>query len=88
LPSGITPVDEQSTTGSPDSILANYLNKLLLISLIWSKAKIIRKQQQEFEHTVHESPQETGIDAPAWTPALVHDCEIRVLRVKETVKPI
>ncbi|GAB7011538.1 hypothetical protein JCM31271_34810 [Halorubrum trueperi] len=37
------------------------------------KRKLSEKQQQEFEHTVHDSPQEIGIDAPAWTPALVQD---------------
>ena len=35
------------------------------------KRKLSEKQQQEFEQTVHESPQEIGYDAPAWTPALV-----------------
>ena len=34
------------------------------------KRKLSEKQQQEFEQTVHESPQEIGYDAPAWTPAL------------------
>ena len=35
------------------------------------KRKLSEMQQQEFEATVHDSPQEVGIDAPAWTPALV-----------------
>jgi len=30
-----------------------------------------KKEQQEFEETVHESPEEVDCDAPAWTPALV-----------------
>ncbi len=35
------------------------------------KRKLSEKQQQEFERTVHEPPRDAGIDAPAWTPALV-----------------
>jgi transposase len=35
------------------------------------KSKISEKQQKEFEEAVHEPPGEVGIDAPAWTPALV-----------------
>ncbi len=35
------------------------------------KRKLSEKEQQEFEETVHESPEEVGVDAPAWTPALV-----------------
>ena len=35
--------------------------------------KLSEPQQEEFEETVHEPPQEVGIDAPAWTPALVQD---------------
>jgi transposase len=35
------------------------------------KRKLSEKQQEEFEATVHEPPKEVGIDAPAWTPALV-----------------
>jgi len=35
------------------------------------KRKLSESQQQEFEDTVHEPPEEVGIDAPAWTPALV-----------------
>ncbi len=35
------------------------------------KRKLSEKEQQEFEETVHKSPAEVGIDAPAWTPALV-----------------
>ena len=37
------------------------------------KRKLSEKQQQEFEHTVHESPKEIGFDAPAPTPALVKE---------------
>ncbi len=37
------------------------------------KRKISEIQQQEFESTVHESPQEIGFDAPAWTSALVQE---------------
>ena len=35
------------------------------------KRKISERQQKEFERVVHEPPAEAGIDAPAWTPALV-----------------
>ncbi len=35
------------------------------------KRKLPENEQQEFEETVHESPREVGVDAPAWTPALV-----------------
>jgi len=35
------------------------------------KRKISEKEQQEFEETVHEPPEEVDCDAPAWTPALV-----------------
>ena len=37
------------------------------------KRKLSESQQKEFERTVHEPPEEVGIDAPAWTPALVQD---------------
>jgi len=37
------------------------------------KRKLSETQQKEFEHTVHEPPEEAGIDAPAWTPALVQE---------------
>jgi transposase len=37
------------------------------------KRKLSDQEQQEFEETVHELPKEAGIDAPAWTPALVQD---------------
>ncbi|RDZ50188.1 IS630 family transposase, partial [Haloferax sp. Atlit-10N] len=37
------------------------------------KRKLSETQQKEFEETLHEPPQEVGIDAPAWTPALVQD---------------
>src|SRR6056297_4191754 len=37
------------------------------------KRKLSESQQKEFEQTVHEPPEEVGIDAPAWTPALVQD---------------
>ena len=33
--------------------------------------KLSEKDQEQFEATVHESPEEVGLDAPAWTPALV-----------------
>jgi len=33
--------------------------------------KISDTQQREFKEAVHEPPEEVGIDAPAWTPALV-----------------
>jgi len=37
------------------------------------KRKLSEKQQKEFEQTVHESPEEIGVDAPAWTPALAQE---------------
>ncbi|SDY64482.1 IS630 family transposase [Halopenitus persicus] len=37
------------------------------------KRKLSQAQQEEFERTVHEPPEEVGIDAPAWTPALVQE---------------
>ncbi len=35
------------------------------------KRKLSEKEQQEFEEAVHDSPEEVGVNAPAWTPALV-----------------
>ncbi|WP_254525940.1 IS630 family transposase [Natrinema caseinilyticum] len=35
------------------------------------KRKLSEKEQQEFEEAVHGSPKEVGVDAPAWTSALV-----------------
>jgi len=37
------------------------------------KRKLSETQQKEFEETVHEPPEEVGVGAPAWTPALVQD---------------
>nr|WP_013035154.1 IS630 family transposase [Haloferax sp. Atlit-10N] len=37
------------------------------------KRKLSETQQIEFQEIVHEPPQEVGIDAPAWTPALAQD---------------
>jgi len=37
------------------------------------KRKLSESQQKEFEQTVHEPPEEVGINAPAWTPALVQE---------------
>jgi transposase len=37
------------------------------------KRKLSDSKQQEFEETVHEPPEEAGIDAPAWTPVLVQE---------------
>jgi transposase len=37
------------------------------------KQKLSESQQEEFERTVHEPPQEAGVDAPTWTPALVQE---------------
>ncbi len=37
------------------------------------KRKLSQSQQKEFEETVHDPPEEVGIDAPAWTPALVQE---------------
>jgi len=37
------------------------------------KRKLSDSEQHEFEETVHEPPEEVGIDAPAWTPALVQE---------------
>ena len=34
------------------------------------KRKLSESHQDEFEQTVNEPPEEVGIDAPAWTPAL------------------
>ncbi len=33
--------------------------------------KVSEKEQEQFEATVHESPEEVGLNAPAWTPTLV-----------------
>jgi transposase len=35
------------------------------------KRKLSESQQEDLEQTVQEPPEEIGIDAPAWTPALV-----------------
>ena len=35
--------------------------------------KLSDSEQQQFENTVHEPPEDVGIDAPAWTPALVQE---------------
>lgn len=35
------------------------------------KRKTSEKEQKEFEEMVHESPEEVGFDASAWTPSLV-----------------
>ncbi|QLH82053.1 IS630 family transposase [Halosimplex pelagicum] len=37
------------------------------------KRKLSESQQEKFEQAVHEPPEEVGIDAPAWTPALVQE---------------
>ena len=37
------------------------------------KQKLSESQQEEFGQAVHEPPEEVGIDAPAWTPALVQE---------------
>jgi len=37
------------------------------------KKKISESQQEEFEQTVHEPPEEVRTDAPTWTPALVQE---------------
>jgi len=37
------------------------------------KRKLSETEQEEFEETVHNPPDESGIDAPAWTPALVQE---------------
>jgi len=37
------------------------------------KRKLSKKERKEFEETVHRSPDEVGLDAPAWTPALVQE---------------
>jgi transposase len=34
------------------------------------KRKLSKLQQEKFEETVHNPPEEVGIDAPAWTPVL------------------
>ncbi len=33
--------------------------------------KLSEQEQEQFEATVHEPPEKVGLDAPAWTPALV-----------------
>lgn len=33
--------------------------------------KLSERQQEQFEETVYDPPEEVGIDAPSWTPALV-----------------
>jgi transposase len=35
--------------------------------------KLSMTQQKSFREVVHEPPEKVGIDAPAWTPALVQD---------------
>jgi transposase len=37
------------------------------------KRKLSEQQRETFEETVHDPPSEVGIDAPAWTPALVQE---------------
>ena len=37
------------------------------------KRRLSESQLKEFEETVHEPPDEVGINAPAWTPALVQE---------------
>jgi len=37
------------------------------------KRKLSQSQQEKFEETVHNPPEEVGIDAPAWTPALAQE---------------
>lgn len=42
-----------------------------LHNLYYNKRKNSELQYERFERTVHDPPEETGIDAPAWTLALV-----------------
>ncbi len=49
------------------------------------KRKLSEAEQEAFERAVHESPTNVGLDAPAWTPALVqqylretHDVEYSI----------
>ena len=37
------------------------------------KRKLSQSQQESFEETVHDLPEEVGIDAPAWTPTLAQN---------------
>jgi len=37
------------------------------------KRKLSDSEQQNFQETVHELPEQAGIDAQAWTPALAQD---------------
>jgi len=37
------------------------------------KRKLSDSGQENFQETVHEPPEKAGIDAPAWTPALVQE---------------
>ncbi|ELY56016.1 transposase [Natronococcus amylolyticus DSM 10524] len=49
------------------------------------KRKLSEKEQQEFEEAVHESPEEVGVDAPAWTPALVQQYLDETYNVKYSI---
>ena len=49
------------------------------------KRKLSETQQKEFERLVHEPPEEVGIDAPAWTPALVQQCLAETYDVKYSI---
>ncbi len=37
------------------------------------KRKLSELQQEKFEETVHDPPEEVGIDAPAWSPAVAQE---------------
>jgi transposase len=57
------------------------------------KRKLSETQQREFEETVQDPPGEVGIDAPAWTPALVqqyledtHDVEYSIPSCRRLLK--
>jgi len=72
LLSGTAFSDEQSTAGLNDSTLTSRLSMLLLmLTDLGENESFQKKEQEEFEETVHEPPEEVGVDAPAWTPALV-----------------
>ena len=49
------------------------------------KPKLSESQQEAFEETVHDPPEEVGIDAPAWTPALVQQYLAETYDVKYSI---
>jgi len=62
---------KRSTTGSSDSTNESLEHAVANIYRSGRNRKLLETQQQESEETVHDSPEAVGIDAPAWTLALV-----------------